>query len=124
MPAFREETQHEKKIFGYRTILLKNIMMERRVKDRDMKLTREMLEEMASVDIRDVDINQLTDLREIKVDTKKPVLQKLESFAEQTNNVYIHRIGDYIVKVRFMEEGPTIDDKMEEYLRRLAQIHI
>jgi len=28
------------------------------------------------------------------------------------------------VKVRFMEEGPTIDDKMEEYLRRLAEIHI
>ncbi len=89
-----------------------------------MKLTGEMLDEMASVDVRDVDINTLTDLREIKIDTKKPVAQKLESFAEQTNNVYIHRIGDYIVKVRFQKEGPTIDDKMEEYLRRLAEVHI
>ena len=84
-----------------------------------MELTREKLEEMAAVDIRNVDINSLTDLRDIVVDTKKPVPQKLASFAEQTNNVYVHRIGDYIVK-----EGPTIDDKMEEYLRRLAEIHI
>ena len=89
-----------------------------------MELTREKLEEMAAVDIRNVDINSLTDLREIVVDTKKPVPQKLASFAEQTNNVYVHRIGDYIVKVRFQKEGPTIDDKMEEYLRRLAEIHI
>jgi len=89
-----------------------------------MEITREKLEEMASVDIRSVDINSLTDLRDIVIDTKKPVAQKLASFAAQTNNIYIHRIGDYIVKVRFMKEGPTIDDKMEEYLRRLAEIHI
>lgn len=89
-----------------------------------MELTREKLQEMAAVDIREVDIGSLTDLRDIVVDTKKPVPQKLASFAAQTNNVYVHRIGDYIVKVCFMKEGPTIDDKMEEYLRRLAEIHI
>lgn len=89
-----------------------------------MEITREKLEEMASVDIRSVDINSLTDLRDIVIDTKKPVAQKLASFAAQTNNIYVNRIGDYIVKVRFMKEGPTIDDKMEEYLRRLAEIHI
>lgn len=89
-----------------------------------MELTMEKLQEMEAVDIRNVDINSLTDLRDIVVDTKKPVPQKLASFAAQTNNVYVHRIGDYIVKVRFMKEGPTIDDKMEEYLRRLVEIHI
>lgn len=89
-----------------------------------MELTREKLEEMASVDIREVDINSLTDLRDIEIDTKKPVAEKLASFAEQTKNVYIHKIGDYVVKVRFQEDGPTIDDKMKEYLRRLAEIHI
>ena len=88
-----------------------------------MELTREKLQEMAAVDIRNVDINSLTDLRDIVVDTKKPVPQKLATFAEQTNNVYMHRIGDYIVKVCFRQEGPTIDDKMEEYLRRLAEIY-
>ena len=50
--------------------------------------------------------------------------EKLRLFAEQTNNLYIHRIGNYVVKVRFQEEAPSIDDKMEEYLRHLAEIHI
>ena len=44
-----------------------------------MELTREKLQEMAAVDIRDVDIGSLTDLRDIVVDTKKPVPQKLAS---------------------------------------------
>lgn len=87
-------------------------------------LTDEELDVMASVDVRTVDIDTLTDLRDIVIDTKLPVEKKLVSFAEQTNNIYVHRIGDYVVKVRFQEKGPTIDDKMEEYLRHLAEIHI
>lgn len=89
-----------------------------------MELTREKLEEMEAVDIRKVDIDTLTDLRDIEVDTSWPVERKLKAFAEQTDNIYLNRIGDYIVKVRFQKSGPTIDDKMAEYLRRLSEIHI
>ena len=63
-------------------------------------------------------------LRDIKIDTSQPVEKKLAAFAEQTKNVYVNRIGDYVVKVRFQESGATIDDKMTEYLRRLSEIYI
>lgn len=89
-----------------------------------LNITDEELDAMEAVDVRTVDINTLTDIRDIKIDTRLPVEKKLALFAEQTNNLFIHRIGDYVVKVRFQEEGPTIDDKMEEYLRHLAEIHI
>ncbi len=89
-----------------------------------MKLTEEMLTEMANVDIRTVDIEDLTDLRDIEIDTSQPVEKKLAAFAAQTKNVYVNRIGDYIVKVRFQESGATIDDKMTEYLRRLSEIYL
>ena len=89
-----------------------------------MKLTKEMLAEMAQTDIRTVDISELTDLRDIKIDTSQPVEKKLAAFAEQTKNVYVNRIGAYVVKVRFQESGATIDDKMTEYLRRLSEIYI
>ena len=89
-----------------------------------MKLTKEILEEMEAVDIRTADINELTDLRDIVIDTKKSVSEKLASFAEQTNNIYVNRFGNYVVKVRFQKEGPTLDDRMSEYLRRLVEIHI
>lgn len=35
--------------------------------------TPEELKELAAVDVRTVDINSLTDLREIEIDTKAPV---------------------------------------------------
>ncbi|EOT24401.1 hypothetical protein C805_02613 [Eubacterium sp. 14-2] len=87
-------------------------------------ITDEVLDEMESVDVRTVDINTLTDIRDVKIDTKLPVEKKLALFVEQTNNLFVHRIGDYVVKVRFQREGPTIDDKMKEYIRHLAEIHI
>jgi len=89
-----------------------------------LELTREILSKMADVDIRTVDISELTDLRDIKIDTSQPVEKKLESFAKQTRNVYVNRIGDYVVKVKFQESGSTIDDKMAEYLRRLSEIYL
>ncbi len=89
-----------------------------------LDITDEELDAMAAVDVRTVDINTLTDIRDIKIDTKLPVEEKLAAFAKQTNNIYVHRMGDYVVKVKFQKEGPSIDDKMEEYLRHLAEIHI
>ena len=89
-----------------------------------LDITDEELDTMETVDVRTVDIDTLTDIRDIKIDTKLPVEKKLALFAKQTNNLFVHRIGDYVVKVRFQKEGPTIDDKMEEYLRHLAEIHI
>lgn len=89
-----------------------------------LNITDKELEAMESVDIRTVDIDTLTDIRDIKIDAKLPVEEKLALFAEQTNNLFVHRIGDYAVKVKFRKDGPTIDDKMEEYLRHLAEIHI
>ena len=89
-----------------------------------LDITDEELDAMETVDVRTVDINTLTDIRDIMIDTKLPVEKKLALFAKQTNNLFVHRIGDYVVKVRFQKEGPTIDDKIEEYLRHLAEIHI
>ena len=83
-------------------------------------LTNDELKKLAAVDVRTVDIATLTDLRDIEIDTKAPVEKKLASFAGQTNNLYVSRIGDYIVKVRYQKEGHTIDEKMKEYIRRLA----
>lgn len=89
-----------------------------------MGLTKEELDRMADVDVRTVDISTLTDLRDIEIDTSLPVEKKLTAFAKQTSNVYVNRIGDYVLKVRFQESGASIDDKMSEYLSRLSKIYI
>ena len=93
-------------------------------KEAMFNLTEEDLKKMEAVDIRTVDINTLTDIRDIQIDSKMSTEKKLISFAEQSNNLYLHRFGDYVVKVKFQQDGYTIDDKMEEYLKHLMEIQI
>lgn len=89
-----------------------------------LNLSEDELRRMEEVDVCTVDINILTDIRDIDIDTSMSVEKKLNLFAKQTNNLYIHRIGDYVVKVRFQDNGKSIDDKMNEYLEYLANSHI
>lgn len=89
-----------------------------------LHITDEELDAMEAVDVRTVDISTLTDIRDIQIDTKLPVEEKLALFAKQTNNIFVHRLGDYVVKVRFQKDGPDIDDKIKEYLDHLAEIYI
>ena len=56
-----------------------------------LDITDEELDAMEMVDVRTVDIDTLTDIRDIKIDTKLPVEKKMALFAEQTNNLFIHR---------------------------------
>ena len=135
--TIRERTDHSTEPGRYPALLMQKLYVigqsEKRInmskecvkgRHRMRNITQEELDAMEAVDVRTVDISTLTDIRDIRIDTKLPVEKKLALFAEQTDNLFIHRIGDYVVKVRFQKEGPTIDDKMEEYLRHLAQIHI
>ena len=65
----------------HRTICELNRMKQaenRRAKVLD--ISEEKLDAMAAVDIRTVDINTLTDIRDVKIDTKLPVEEKLASF--------------------------------------------
>lgn len=87
-------------------------------------MTYKELEEMACVDVCSVDIDNLTDLREIKIDRELSLEEKLASFEKQTKNVYVNRVGDYAVKVKFQKDGADIDDKLEEYFRHMSQIYI
>lgn len=88
-----------------------------------MVLSKSELEEMAAVDMNCVDIEELTELSDIEIDTSKPVAKKLESLASQTNNLYLYRHQDYKIKLTYQKSGATIDDKMSEYLRRMIEIN-
>ncbi|MFP3155433.1 hypothetical protein LQZ18_13595 [Lachnospiraceae bacterium ZAX-1] len=87
-----------------------------------MELTEKILEQMQSVPIMEVDIGTLTDLNDIHIDTARPVHQKLVQFADQTDNLFLNRVGDYVVKVSYADTDQTINDKMKGYLKRLAEV--
>ncbi len=86
-------------------------------------LTIEDLQAMSQVDITTVERENLTDLRDISIDTSKPVVNKLEVLVRQSQNIYIHNIGDYVVKVVHQKEGASIDDKIAEHIRKMAEVY-
>jgi len=86
-------------------------------------LTIEDINRMKEVRIEDVSIEKLTDLRDIVIDTSKSVNYKLNQVAAQTDNLYINRFDDYIVKVTYADTNQTIDDRMRSHVSHLAEIN-
>ncbi len=86
-------------------------------------LTIEDIKAMAEVDVRTVERASLTDIDDIEINVSKPVLQKLGQVASQSKNIYVTNIEDYVVKAVYQKTGPSVDDKMAEYLRRMVEIY-
>ena len=68
------------------------------------------LEYLKSLDIGDVKLEDLVDIRTVHIDTSRPVLERVLSFMVQTKNPYLFRVGDTPVKVEFNEDGPTLEE--------------
>ena len=64
-------------------------------------LDKSQLARCKEVDISSCDVNSLVDLREINIDTTKPVTQRMESFFEQVQNPYLFKVGDIVMIVDY-----------------------
>lgn len=83
----------------------------------------EELKRMQSLHIMDLKREELTDIRDIRIDTEKCVESRVRSFLEQTNNPFAVRVGDYILQIGFMEgTTDTVDDRMILLTKRKTQI--
>lgn len=86
-------------------------------------MTDYMLEElraMKAVDIRQVQLEELVDIRDVSLPARQPVPKKIKSFMEQIKNPYCYRHGEYIVKIGFTATDVTIEDRLKEYVERVT----
>lgn len=84
------------------------------------EITRELLKEMQSVDIRTVDPNSLRDIRNVKIDSSLTAEQKMVEYLKQIENPYCYKHGKYIVKISYTEGGGSLNERLESYLRSLV----
>lgn len=75
------------------------------------------LDSMRMVDIRSVDKEELVDLKDVVIDEKQPVPDRIAQFVAQIRNPYCFRIGDIAVKVVYQEKGPTFQQNFVDLLR-------
>ena len=85
-------------------------------------ITREELQRMKETDIREVSREELTNLCDITIDMTLNPQERVRQFAEQTNNLYIHKMGEYVVKVSYADTDQNVNDVLERYMANVAEI--
>lgn len=83
----------------------------------ELKITEEWLEEMQGVNPLTVNPDTLVDIRDITIDTTLPKLEKMKSYIEQIKNPYCYKYGKLVVKVKYSDNGVTLEDKLKMHLK-------
>lgn len=90
-----------------------------------MDLSMEELKRMQSMNIMDLKREELANVEDIVIDTKKCVESRIKSFIEQTGNPFAQNVGEYILQIGFMEgTDDLIDDRMVLLTKRKTQITV
>ncbi len=77
------------------------------------------LEAMRDVDIRTVDPASLVDIRDTKVKTELPPMERIQDFITQIKNPYCFLCGKTVVRIKFADTNTTMEERMEGYFRSL-----
>ena len=78
-----------------------------------MLLDGKTLQELKRVNIKEVNPDELVDISEIEIDTKQ--------YVEQVHNPYLVRVGEYVVKIGYSDCEETLNDRMKQYISKIAE---
>ena len=72
-------------------------------------LTKSELEECRKADFNSFDINDLTDIKNLNIDTGKPIINRTAKYFETVKNPYMFRVGDVGVKINCIGDKDLSD---------------
>lgn len=79
-------------------------------------MTAEEYRALLDVDFDDVDIEQLIDIRNIKIDKNLSQEKRQAQFLKQVGNPYLLRRGSMMIKVSFANNGLSMEQAFENLL--------
>ena len=82
-------------------------------------LSRQELERLKYIDIKDVDATELQELSEVRLHSDLPVQERLELFLCQIGNPYCFKVNGTPVQVSFSDSRKTLDEALNSYLTNL-----
>ena len=85
----------------------------------DTDLSQMDFDTLREVDIREVDLDSLVDIREVKIDQSLPREQRMADFIRQVKNPNCFKVGKIAVSVGFATNGVTFEQQMGHYLQTL-----
>ena len=79
------------------------------------------MQELKRVNIKEVNPDELVDISEIEIDTKQSVQKRVKEYVEQVHNPYLVRVGEYVVKIGYSDCKETLNDRMKQYISKIAE---
>lgn len=86
-----------------------------------MLLDGKTLQELKRVNIKEVNPDEFVDISEIEIDTKQSVQKRVKEYVEQVHNPYLVRVGEYVVKIGYSDCKETLNDRMKQYISKIAE---
>ena len=79
-------------------------------------MTAEEYRALLDTDFSDVNIEELTDVRKIKIDKNLPQEKRQAQYLKQVGNPYLLRRGSMMIKVSFANNGLSMEQAFENLL--------
>ena len=79
------------------------------------------LQELKRANIKEVNPDALVDISGIEINTKQSVQKRVEEYVEQVHNPYLVRVGEYVVKIGYSDCKETLNDRMKQYISKIAE---
>jgi hypothetical protein len=79
-------------------------------------MTADELTRLRDISVTEVDRNNLVDLRNIKINEKLSVEERISSFMEQIKNPYCFKVDGVVVKVAFSPGGKSFKEQFEQMI--------
>lgn len=82
-------------------------------------MTAEQYRGLLEQDFSDIEIGDMKDLKDWKVDRDLPLEERKKSYLEAVGNPYLVRVGNVKVKVRFADNGVSFEEAFENMLKNV-----
>ena len=79
-------------------------------------MTVEEYRKYLETDFDDVDVNELKDIRKVRIDRSQTKEKRIAQYLKQVGNPYMVRVGNVKVKIRFANNGVSFEDAFEDLL--------
>lgn len=79
--------------------------------------TPKELEDLKQVDPLTVNLDDLIDINDVKIQTELPREERIADFIRQIKNPYLFKCGNVVVKIEFSDSVTTLTERMKQYMR-------
>ena len=71
---------------------------------------------MSAIARENINIDDLIDIRNVKIDLSLPIEEKKKSYKRQIKNPNLYRCDDMIIRISHSNTGSTLGSRLKQYL--------